>query len=432
MKSFSEFELLPSLRYTLDEKRLSKPTEIQARIIPLMLEGESVVGISETGSGKTLAYALPLLHLLKELENKYDPVLAESTPRAVVMAPTRELGDQIAKVFKTLTHDTRLRVRAALGGVPLEQARRNVSGEFEILLATPGRLVQLLKADAIHLDDVRMLIFDEADQMMDEGFKSDSTLIAESCPGKLQLGLFSATVSPAVQELMDTLFAKANVIRSSGSGKVVKTLVTKNLNVVDGKRWPLLEKVLDQPAEGGTLIFTNTREQCDKVAKDLTEAGYACAIYRGEMDTRVRRQNYKKFRDGKIDLLVATDVAGRGLDIENVGRIINYHLPQQLDNYLHRVGRTARAGRSGLVVNLVTERDEPLMAKLEGRAPAPKTYEKKERPSSQSKDGAKTLPKAHSTSGSKAGSKVGSKPRSKHGPGPVAKPGAKSKFGRKR
>lgn len=413
MKSFSEFDLLPSLQRTLGEKRLLKPTEIQARIIPLMLKGESVVGISETGSGKTFAYALPLLHLLKELENKYDPVLDESTPRAVIMVPTRELGEQIAKVFKTLTHDTRLRVRPALGGMTLEQARRNVSGVFEILLATPGRLVQLLKLDAIHLDDVRILIFDEADQMMDEGFKSDSNFIAESCPDELQLGLFSATVSPAVQELMDALFSGVNVIKSQGSGKVVKSLVTKNLKVIDGKRWPLLEEVLAQPIEGGTLVFTNTREQCDKVAKDLTDNGYSCAIYRGEMDKNVRRQNFKKFREGKIDLLVATDVAGRGLDVENIGRVINYHLPQQLDNYLHRVGRTARAGRAGLVVNLVTERDEPLMAKLEGREPVPKKFEKKTKPATHPQVHAKTRSNPNPKFGKKASSRPGGKKRAK-------------------
>ena len=365
MKSFSELELLPSLMKSLNEKELVQPTEIQAKIIPLMLEGESVVGISETGSGKTLAYALPLLHQLKELENEYDPALDESSPRAVVLVPTRELGDQIAKVFRSLTHETRLRVRAALGGTPLLQSRKNVAGVFEILLATPGRMVQLIKGKHIHLDDVRILVFDEADQMMDEGFKTDSEYIAESCPDELQLCLFSATVSPAVQDLMDSLFAKANIIKSKGSGKVVKSLTTKNVKVVDGKRWPAMEKVLGQETSGGTLVFANTREQCDKIVKELEDHGYECALYRGEMDKNLRRQNYRKFRDGDVDILVATDVAGRGLDIENVSRVINYHLPREMDNYLHRVGRTARAGREGLVVNLVTERDEPLMAQLE-------------------------------------------------------------------
>jgi ATP-dependent RNA helicase RhlE len=365
MNSFSEFGLLASLQKTLIEKKLLRPTEIQARAIPVLLQERSVVGISETGSGKTLAYALPLLHSLKALEKMGNPVEAESRPRAVVMVPTRELGEQISKVFKTLTHDTRLRVRPALGGMALEQSRRNISGPFEILLATPGRLVQLMELGLIHLDDVRTLILDEADQMLDPGFQRDTALIVAACPQNIQLGLFSATVPSAVEKLMQTLFADAEVIRSAGSGKVVKTLVTKNVKVEDGKRWPYLEKALAKKIEGGTLIFANTREQCDKLAKELTEHGYACAIYRGDMEKNVRRTNLKKFREGSIEILVSTDLAGRGLDIEHVGCVINYHLPREMENYLHRVGRTARAGKSGIVINLVTERDQKLIDELD-------------------------------------------------------------------
>ena len=170
MTTFSDFPLLPSLTQTLIKQRLFKPTEIQIKIIPAMLEKKSVVGISETGSGKTLAYALPLLHMLKNLETQDNQVTEHSSPRAIVMVPTRELGEQVSKVFKTLTHETRLRVRPALGGMALEQARRNIANPFEILLATPGRLVQLMDMKLIHLTDVRILIFDEADQMLDQGF----------------------------------------------------------------------------------------------------------------------------------------------------------------------------------------------------------------------------------------------------------------------
>ncbi len=364
--TFSDFDLLPSLQKTLKEKGLKTPTEIQNRILPLMLAGESVVGIAETGSGKTLAYGLPLLHAVKTLEHQGDHVTEVSMPRAVVMVPTRDLGEQIAKVFKTLTHDTRVRVRAALGGMPLEQARRNVSSEFEILLATPGRLVQLLKAKQIDLSEVKLLVFDEADQMMDEGFLPDSEMIAEACPDDLQLALFSATESEPVRKMMETLFKKANVIRTEGSGKIVKTLVTKNLKVLDGKRWPLLEKLLDDQIEGGTMLFTNTREQCDALAKQIADNDYPCGVYRGDMDKVIRRKTIQKFRDGQIRFLVSTDLGGRGLDIENVTRVINYHLPKEFENYLHRVGRTARAGRTGLVFNLITERDEKIMEKVRG------------------------------------------------------------------
>lgn len=380
MSSFSDFDLLPTLLGSLKEKKLNTPTEIQAKAIPLLLEGKSVVGVSETGSGKTLAYALPLLHKLKVLENEGEPIAKNSSPRAIVMVPTRELGEQVSKVFKTLTHATRLRVRPALGGMAFEQARRNIAENFEILLATPGRLVQLLDHDLIDLNDVRMLIFDEADQMLDQGFLPDSDFIAAACPNEVQLALFSATVSPSVQKLINSLFSSAEVIRSTGSGKIVKTLTTQNRKVIDGKRWPLFESILKTPVKGGTLIFTNTREQCDKLTQELHAKGYAVTMYRGEMDKNERRTNLKKFREGQIDLLVSTDLAARGLDLDNLGRVINYHLPEQMENYLHRVGRTARAGKAGLVINLVTERDQRLMDQLEGKKPTSKGAPKKHEP----------------------------------------------------
>lgn len=364
MNSFSDLGLLPSLLKSLKAQKLQRPTEIQSQAIPLMMSGQSVVGISETGSGKTLAYALPLLQKLKTLEDEGQPVTSESNPRAIVMVPTRELGEQVSKVFKTLTHDTRLRVRTALGGMAMEQARRNIAGKFEILLATPGRLTQLMDLELIDLSDVRMLVFDEADQMMDQGFLPDFNKIYYACPKDIQMALFSATISTAVQEMINDLFKDAEVVRTQGSGKVVSSLVTKNLKVLDGKRWPIFEKLLAQPVKGGTIVFTNTREQCDKLAAEMAKKGIECAIYRGEMDKNERRSNLKKFRDGKISLLISTDLAGRGLDMDNISRVINFHLPKQMDNYLHRVGRTARAGRKGLVFNLVTERDERLITQL--------------------------------------------------------------------
>lgn len=364
MSSFSNFQFLTSLQKTLAEKNLSTPTEIQTKTIPLLMEGRSVVGVAQTGSGKTIAYALPLLHKLKALENDGEAISVESQPRAIVMVPSRDLGEQVAKVFKTFTHDTRLRVRSILGGTSFEMARKNILGNFEILIATPGRLVQMLDRKLISLDDVRILVFDEVDQMLDPGFLPDANLIVANSPTDKQLALFSATVSPAVEEMMETLFSEAEVIRSEKAGQTVSTLKTRNVIVPDGKRMPLLEKVFTEKTDGGTLIFTNTREQCDKLAAELTKLGYVCAIYRGEMDQVERRTNLKKFRSGEIDILISTDLASRGLDVENIGRVINFHLPQQMDNYLHRAGRTARAGREGLVINFVTERDQRLMEKL--------------------------------------------------------------------
>jgi ATP-dependent RNA helicase RhlE len=365
MNTFTEFGLLTTLQETLVEKQILRPTEIQARAIPALLCGRSIVGIAETGSGKTLAYALPAMHHIKSLEITGDAITLSARPRALVVVPTRELGEQVTKAFKPFTHTTRLRVRSVLGGTTTEVAKRGLAGAFEILVATPGRLVQMLERRLVDLDDVRMLILDEADQMLDHGFLPDVTRIIQASPQKRQLALFSATVSPAVEKLIADLFSGAEVIRSAGSHRVVPTLTTLQQLVIDGQRFPLLERLLKKKVEGGTILFTNTREQCDKLADQLAAAKIACVIYRGEMDKVERRQNLKLFREGAVDLLVSTDLASRGLDVDHVGRVINYHLPQQMENYLHRVGRTARAGRPGLVVNFVTERDAPLVSQLE-------------------------------------------------------------------
>ncbi len=364
MKSFSEFSLLKSLLVSLTEMKMKLPTDVQQHTMPVLLSGKSVVGVSETGSGKTLAYVLPILHLLKTLENDGLAVQEPGQPRAVVIVPNRELGEQVSKVFKPFTHATRLRVRTVLGGTTLEVAKQNIKGPLEILVATPGRLLQLMDRGLVKLSDIRILVFDEADQMLDQGFLTDANRIAEACPPSRQLALFSATVSPAVQELINKLFSGAEVYRTKGSNRVVATLTTSNRTVPDGKRFPLLESILAKPIEGSTLIFTNTRTQCDALFELLQKSGHACLVYRGEMDKVQRRANLKSFRNGEINIMVSTDLASRGLDIDHVGRVINYHLPKELDNYLHRVGRTARAGRKGLVVNLVTERDAPLMTKL--------------------------------------------------------------------
>ncbi|MBS1971344.1 MAG: DEAD/DEAH box helicase [Bdellovibrionales bacterium] len=422
MTSFIDLGLLTSLVKTLKSKRHFNPTEIQANVIPLLMGGQSVVGVSETGSGKTLAYALPILHALKTLETEGNPVTEPNSPRAIVLVPSRELADQVSKVFKSLTHDTRLRVRPALGGMAMADTRKNIAGPFEILLATPGRLVQLIEGEMINLSDVRTLVFDEADQMMDQGFLPDSSFVVDSCPKELQLALFSATVSPTVQELMNELFENAEVIRSEGSGKPVKTLTTTNLKVEDGKRWPLFEMLIKQRVEGGTMVFANTREQCDKIAQELTAKGYECVIYRGEMEKADRRDNLKKFRDGKVSLLIATDLAGRGLDIPHVGRVINYHLPKQMENYVHRAGRTARAGRKGTVVNLVTERDVQLISKLDGVKQV--TFEKRQKPAPGKQTGKPAPKQAH---GKPA---AGGKPKAKSAPPHSAKPKHKS-FGGK-
>lgn len=366
MFSFDEINLLPSLKKTLAEKSLKVPTEIQRRAMPVLLSGKSVVGVAQTGTGKTLAYALPLLHSLKTLENEGKATTNYGSPRAVIIVPTRDLGEQVARVFKLFTHETRLRVRSVLGGTSMPVAKKNLEGAFEILVATPGRILQLMDRKFVSFAEVRTLIFDEADQMLDPSFLPEAKRIAEACPKERQLGLFSATISLPVQSLINELFLSAEMIRCKDSQKLVSTLMVEKRFVKDGVRFPFLQKELKKPMQGGTLIFVNTRDQCDEVAKQLEKIGQPCVIYRGEMDKLVRRANLKAFRESKVNVLISTDLASRGLDVDHISRVINYHLPRSVENYIHRVGRTARAGRRGLVVNLVTPRDIPLMNVIEG------------------------------------------------------------------
>lgn len=369
MPSFRSFDLIHSLQATLKAEGFETTTEIQERALPRLLRGESVVGVAETGSGKTLAYALPVLQAVKRLETAGETVGDPGRPRAVVLVPSSDLGDQVTRVMKTFTHDTRVRVRAALGGIAMKVARKNVAGAFEVLVATPGRLEQLMKLELLNLSDVRFLVFDEADQILDAGFLPAIRRILKSCPPGRQLALFSATASDAVQSLIGELFGGTEVIETRGRHRLVPTLKTVNLNVPNGKRFPLLEEVLAEPVEGGTLLFANTRDQCDELAAELVENGYRCAIYRGDMDKLERRRNLREFREGSLPVLISTDLAARGLDVENIGRVVNYHLPRELKNYLHRAGRTARAGREGVVINFVTPRDQNLIKRLESIDP---------------------------------------------------------------
>ena len=365
MTSFADLPLLPTLRASLAEQGLETPTEVQERAIPEMLAGRALVAIAETGSGKTLSYVLPMLHVTKNLESAESMVEDRGRPRGIVLVPGRELGEQVSRVFKGLTHGTRVRVRLATGGSAKQVARQNVTGEFEILVATPGRLEQLMKQRKVSLADVRMLVFDEADQLLDRGFLPFASRIVRDCRRGVQLAMFSATMRGSLDEVVREVFPEKPVhIETSGSKKVVRTLRTDNRVVDEGRRADALRRVLRENPEVGTLLFANTRGQCDKVAEWLEADEVPFVSYIGEMDRIERKRNLAKFRDGEVSVLLTTDLGSRGLDIERVDRVVNVHLPRDPDNYLHRVGRTARAGRKGVVVNLVTERDRPLMTRI--------------------------------------------------------------------
>lgn len=365
MPTFAEFSMQPSLARSLAEQGITEPTEIQRRTLPESLAGGSVFGVAATGTGKTLSYALPMLHLLKEEEIGTHVVDEAGRPRGLVLVPGRELGEQVGKEFKKLTHRTRLRVRLALGGSPKRVSRKAVAYPFEILVATPGRLRTLQDSGDLSIDDVAIVAFDEADQILDPGFLPAARRLLRGCRPGAQVLLFSATLPDRLHAVVEELLPEAPLlVRTEGAGKLVPTVRVDNRAIEAGDRPALLARVLAEAPTTGTLLFANTREQCDHIGTWLDTHGVAWVPYRGEMDRLERRRNLAAFREGAVHVLVTTDLGGRGLDIDRVERVINVFLPREPRNYLHRAGRTARAGRSGTVVNLVDRRDAALMETL--------------------------------------------------------------------
>lgn len=375
----STLGLRPSLLATLARTGITTLTEVQARALPVLLDRRSVVAVAETGSGKTLTYVLPILQRLKAMEEDGNPVTTAGEPRAIVIVPSRELADQVARVFKTFTHDTRLRVRVVAGGRGLRIARESVAGPFEVIVGTVGRLEQLVAAQALSLAAVRMVIVDEADTLLELGFMPQVIALIRACPSQRQLGLFSATMPGEIGALIGRVFSDAEWVKTLGALHAPPTLRTEHIDVPDGKRARVLLDLLKTPTEGGTILFANTRAQVDEVVEILRGAGLSVAVARGDMDPVERRDAVRAFRAREVPLLVTTDVAARGLDVDHVTRVVNVFLPHDPDAYLHRAGRTARAGRDGVVVNLVTPRDAELLHKLGDAHPAPEFLTREQR-----------------------------------------------------
>jgi len=367
---FGALALLPTLQHTLAEVRYDVPTEVQARALPALLRGEGVVAVAETGSGKTLAYGLAVLDRLKRLELADDPVRTGGRPRALIVVPGRELGEQVARELKRFTHDTRLRVRTVLGGRRRSIARDNVSGPFEVLVATPGRLDQLLEEEALSLSDLRALVFDEADELLDPGFLPNARRLVGAAPPDVQRVLVSATLPPSLDEAVDELFDTPPLrVQTEGSGALVPSLTVERHRIASAERFTALARVVAEAGLEQSILFVNSRAQADEVGGWLDDQGYAWVLYRGQMDPVQRRRNLQAFRDGEVGLLLTTDLGARGLDIDDVARVVNVYLPHEPSRYLHRAGRTARAGRPGTMIDLVTGRDQRMLGRVVVRGP---------------------------------------------------------------
>jgi ATP-dependent RNA helicase RhlE len=344
--TFDTLGLQARLVRTLSEHDITEPTPIQVQAIPHALNGRDVMGIAQTGTGKTAAYGLPMIQKLLTTGGKPDP----RTVRGLILAPTRELVKQIADTLGAYVKGTPLKVAVVVGGASINAQVHRLGRGADLLVATPGRLIDLLDRKAVRLDTTRYLVLDEADQMLDLGFIHALRRIAPLLPQDRQTMLFSATMPKQMADLSKTYLTDPVRVEVSPPGKPADK-VTQGLHFIEqGEKTAMLVEHLDAHREDLALVFTRTKHGADRLLKALDKAGFAAGAIHGNKSQGQRERAIRAFRSGEMKVLVATDVAARGLDIPGVRHVYNYDLPNVPDNYVHRIGRTARAGRDGRAV----------------------------------------------------------------------------------
>ena len=360
MSSFDELALRGELVEALRRMGFQSPTEVQQRVIPAALAGTDLQICAPTGSGKTASFLLPLLQQLPWSGER------ASEPQALVLVPTRELASQVAQVAQTLLADqaSAPRVCQVQGGEALAEQIAALAAGCELLIATPGRLLELLRQSAVRLDRVRQLVLDEADRLLEMGFRRELEAILSQLPARAQTLLFSATFAPEVQVLADSLLQAPQAISlrpavESGVRQSLGYLVNK------GSKAMLLLQLLREQPEPRALVFVNRRDTADSLVKRLQKQGWAAAALHSGKLQEERSAALARLQSGELQLLVATDLAARGLDIEALPLVINFELPEMAAVYVHRIGRTARAGRCGLAISLIAHGDRPALASIE-------------------------------------------------------------------
>ncbi|MEL6689541.1 MAG: DEAD/DEAH box helicase [Pseudomonadota bacterium] len=340
MNSFEDLGLGPTLLKALERANLTQPTPIQAKAIPLAIEGRDVMGLAQTGTGKTLAFGLPLVDALMAQPGKPHP----RSVKALVLAPTRELVNQIAENLRPLVKGTPLKVSTVIGGQSINKQIAFLTRGTDILVATPGRLIDLMDREAVDLSRTFQLVLDEADQMLDMGFIHALRKIAPALGTPRQTMLFSATMSKEMEELSGHYLSDPVKVQVSPPGKAADK-ITQSLYFVEKAGKP--RKLRDVLTDELTLVFCRTKHGAERLMKGLVADGYKAASIHGNKSQGQRDRALKAFKEGEINILVCTDVAARGIDIPGVAYVINFDLPEVPENYVHRIGRTARAGREG-------------------------------------------------------------------------------------
>lgn len=342
---FRQLELATTLLSALDSMNFTTPTPIQAASIPLLLQGFDVLGKAQTGTGKTAAFSLPLL-------NKLD--LTQHKPQAIVMAPTRELAIQVAAEMKMLGKNINgLKVLEIYGGASIVDQMRALRSGAHIIVGTPGRVKDLLNRDRLQLDEVHTFILDEADEMLKMGFVDDVTWIMEQAPSSAQRVLFSATMPPMVKTIVERFLRNPERIDVAGSNRTVEK-VEQQFWVVKGvEKDEAMARLLETEATDASIVFVRTRQDTERLADWLSERGFKAAALHGDIPQSLRERTVDHIKNGVVDVLIATDVVARGLDVPRITHVFNYDIPFDVESYIHRIGRTGRAGRAGKAILLV-------------------------------------------------------------------------------
>ena len=346
--AFTKFGLSTPVLEGVKAMGYVEPTPIQLRAIPLIMAGRDVIGSAQTGTGKTAAFALPIL---SQLGNH------EAGPRVLILEPTRELAAQVETAFRDFSRFTQLKVAVVFGGVGYGAQREALRKGVDVLVATPGRLLDLLNQGACRLDRVRFLVLDEADRMLDMGFLPDVRKILQKCPRERHTSLFSATVPPEIETLITWAMRQPETIEIGARRKPAETVKHVIYPVSDAQKTDLLLELLKRVNYDSVIVFCRTKYGADRVAHLLKRNNHAVAVLHSNRTQREREQALKGFRDGRYEVLVATDIAARGLDIADVSHVINYDVPQHPEDYIHRIGRTGRAEATGDAFTLMVAED---------------------------------------------------------------------------
>ncbi|HMO16307.1 MAG TPA: DEAD/DEAH box helicase [Pirellulaceae bacterium] len=347
LKTFSELDLIEPLQRALFEENYHTPTPIQAHTIPAALDGCDILGCAQTGTGKTAAFALPILDYLGQEEQK----VRSNRPLVLVLAPTRELALQIGESFETYGRHLRLRCVLVYGGVNQASQVRALNRGAHVLVATPGRLLDLMNQGYIHLEDLEMFVLDEVDRMLDMGFLPDLKRIIGKLPEERQSMFFSATMPPSIVELSQQLLFDPVSVNVTPKASSVEQIEQQVMFVEKNGKQMLLQNILASPNVDSVIVFTRTKRGANLVAERLQNSGVNSAAIHGNKSQAARQRALGAFKSGRLRVLVATDLAARGIDIDGVTHVINFDLPNEPESYVHRIGRTGRAGAKGIAVS---------------------------------------------------------------------------------